>query len=172
MMTKTRQRQLKPDPLKIPDPLELFPDPMRRWAGDERASSNGMTFNASIAAGVSPQGATAGGDTVATPAGRPNTASGDNPNPSDTASGDASVTPTNTKRHTTVTPTVTHCEHCGAEFVAHRPWARFCGAYCRRRAWLDRNPERAAELHERDIARLREHVIGNGGAWVEGAKVR
>ena len=59
------------------------------------------------------------------------------------------------------------CEHCGAAFVARRPWARFCSAYCRRVAWLGRNPERAAELAERDKARLRAHIIGNDGEWVD-----
>ena len=59
------------------------------------------------------------------------------------------------------------CEHCGAAFVARRPWARFCSAYCRRAAWLDRNPERAAELAERDKARLRSHIVGNDGEWVD-----
>ena len=32
--------------------------------------------------------------------------------------------------------------------------------------------ERAAELAERDKARLRAHIVGNDGEWVEGAKVR
>jgi hypothetical protein len=34
-------------------------------------------------------------------------------------------------------------------------------------AWLDRNPERAAELAERDKARLRAHIVGNDGEWVD-----
>jgi len=164
MMTK-RQRQLKPDPLKIPDPTELIP----RMGGGERASStNGMTFNASTAASVSAQGAMEPAVTVTPPAPNGHTgnvnAKGSTPKPNAAGGVDSASTKPNA--------TLTHCEQCGREFVAHRPWARFCNAYCRRRAWLDRNPERAAELHERDIARLREHVIGNGGEWVEGGKVR
>jgi hypothetical protein len=70
---------------------------------------------------------------------------------------------------TTVTvQTLTRCEHCGREFVALRPWARYCNAYCRRRAWLDRNPDKAAEIAIKDKARLRAHFQEHGREWVEG----
>jgi hypothetical protein len=125
-MTK-RQRQLKPDPLNIPDPLALFPDPLRRRSGGESLSSvSGMTFNASIAASVSAQDATGDGVTVMPHVPRQPT---DNGNASASAS---SVDLATTKPNTTLT----RCEHCGREFVARRPWARYCNAYCRRRAWL------------------------------------
>jgi hypothetical protein len=60
-----------------------------------------------------------------------------------------------------------NCEQCGREFAARRPWARYCGAYCRRRAWLARNPDKAAVLAQRDKARLKVHIVGNGGEWVD-----
>ena len=74
-----------------------------------------------------------------------------------------SVTSTNTKRNTV---TVT-CGFCGDEFSAKTTRARYCGAVCRREAWLLRNPERAAELAESDKARLRLHLESKGIAWVE-----
>lgn len=64
-------------------------------------------------------------------------------------------------------PNVSQCEHCEREFTPRRPWGRFCSAYCRRLAWLDRNPDKAAELAERDRQRLREHIIGCSGEWRE-----
>ena len=108
---------------------------------------------AGIAANVSAQGATGGGATVATPTERPPIASDSNQD----------VTLANTKRHTGAA----RCEHCGEEFTPRRPHGRFCGAYCRRLAWLERNPEKAAILAERDRQRLREHVIAAGGEWRE-----
>ena len=63
--------------------------------------------------------------------------------------------------------TLKRCEQCGVEFTPKSRLARFCGPYCRRRAWLARNPKKAAELAERDRARLRAHVIALGGVWVE-----
>jgi hypothetical protein len=175
-MTKTRQRKATDpttwasDPTRMtPDPTTMVADVTRPAAGGERRSfTNGMTFNASTAASVSPQGATAGGDTVTRPAPNAPTgndnASGNTPKPNAAGGVDSASTKPNA--------TLTQCEQCGREFVARRPWGRFCSAYCRRRAWLDRNPEKAAELHERDIARLRAHIIGNDGTWIEGGKVR
>jgi len=160
MTTKTRQRKMS----NPNDPTTWATDPTtwarptgRRMGGGERVSSaNGMTFNASTAGGASRPAETAGGDTVTTPA-----SNGPSVNGAPNVSSDTVAT------RLVVAEVSRACEHCGAEFVAHRPWARFCGAYCRRRAWLDRNPERAAELHERDMARLREHVIGLGREWVD-----
>ncbi len=128
-------------------------DPTRPAAnGDERQLyGNGLIFDASIAASVSAQGETGGGVTVTMPANSGRQESG-NVSPD---------TPASTKR----IATVTHCEQCGDEFMPRRPWGRFCSAYCRRLAWLDRNPERATALAESDIQRLREHVIGGGGEW-------
>ena len=124
-----------------------------------------LTHVATIADGSCRPAETAGGDTVATPASNGQHA-GDGPSASLSASAD-------TVAIRLPIPNVSRaCEHCGSAFVARRPWARFCSAYCRRMAWLDRNPERAAELAERDKARLRAHIVGNDGEWVEGAKVR
>ena len=163
MMSKTRQRQLRTgDPLNIPDPLTLFPDPMRRPGGDERPLSvSGMMSSASIAASVSAQGGTEPAVTVMPPV--PNGPIG---NGNASASG-PSVDSASTKPNATLTPTVTHCENCGDAFTPRRPHGRFCCAYCRRVAWLGRNPDKAAELAERDRQRLREHIIGGGGEWVE-----
>ena len=78
------------------------------------------------------------------------------------------VTPTNTKRHPAGLVTVKTCQHCGIEYRAKRPaQSRFCGSRCRRLAWLERNPERAAALAERDRQRLRLHLAGRGIAWQE-----
>ena len=124
-----------------------------------RPAGNGATGPmsiVSIAAGGCHPVATAGGATVATPIARPPTGNGQDSPPN-------SVTPTNTKRHATVI----ECENCGREFTPRRPHGRFCGSYCRRLAWLGRNPDKAAELAERDRARLRAHVIGGGGEWVD-----
>ncbi len=157
-MTK---RQMKPDPMKIPDPLELFPDPMRRPGDGERQSSASVPmFNASTAANVSVQGATGDGATVATPTEQPLTNSVSVSGPQPDGEG---LTLATTKRQSTVT----QCAYCGREFVARRPSARYCHPYCRRRAWLERNPEKAAELAAKDKARLRAAVIERGGEWVE-----
>lgn len=131
-------------------------------ADGERLSSMSVTTpSAPIAANGSAQGATGGDDTVTLLA--PN-----GPTDNDNASGPGrSVEFGTSEVNTALTPAVTQCEQCGAEFVARRSWARFCGAYCRRVAWLDRNPERTAELAERDKARLRAHIIGNDGEWVD-----
>lgn len=74
------------------------------------------------------------------------------------------VPSTNTKRDKTVTRP---CQQCGREMVVRRPSKRFCGAACRRAAWLVRNPEKAAILAISDKARLREHLASRGIAWVE-----
>ena len=121
------------------------------------------THIAAIAAGSCRPEETAGGDTVATLASSGQHA-GDGPRASLSAVAD-------TVAIRLPIPNVSAdksplCEHCGSVFVARRPWGRFCSSYCRRLAWLGRNPERAAELAERDRARLRAHVIGNGGEWV------
>ena len=81
------------------------------------------------------------------------------------------VTSTNTKRHTlrkkaTANVTLT-CAYCNAEFLAKTSRAKYCSAMCRRDAWLERNPERAAELAESDKARLRAHLEAKGIEWIE-----
>lgn len=130
-------------------------DPMRPTAtasGDERQlSGNGLIFDANIAASASAPAETGGGVTVTMLAKRPPIEGASNP----------PDTPTNTKRHTAAS----HCEQCGDEFTPRRPHGRFCSSYCRRLAWLGRNPDRAAALAESDRQRLREHVIGCGGEW-------
>lgn len=74
------------------------------------------------------------------------------------------LTPTNTKRQSTVNRP---CQQCGREMVVKRPSKRFCGAACRRAAWLIRNPEKAAALAISDKARLRDHLESKGVVWVE-----
>jgi hypothetical protein len=128
---------------------------------------SGMTPGVSSAASLSAQGATAAGATA--PRLAPNGPTG-NGNATESAPGSdtaAGVDSTSTKPNATLT----HCEQCGAEFLSKTGRGRFCGPYCRRRAWLARNPEKAVELAERDRARLRAHVIARGGVWVERAKV-
>lgn len=118
-----------------------------------RNGRNGLIPTANIAANVSAQAETEPADTVIMPV---------NNRQSETVnvSPDMAVTPL-------PVPNVSHCEHCGAEFTPRRSHARFCSPYCRRLAWLDRNPERAAVLAERDRQRLKEHIIASGGEWRE-----
>ena len=150
MITKTRQRRL------TNDPTTWAADLTRPAVDAAKLGASDLTHIATIAGGSCRPAETAGGDTVATPASSGQHAS------------DALSTSADTVAIRLPIPNVSRaCEHCGSAFVARRPWARFCSAYCRRVAWLDRNPERAAELAERDKARLRAHVIGNGGAWEE-----
>lgn len=114
------------------------------------------TADTSHAANAYRPGGTAAGVIAATPAGQPPIENGEDSPPE---------TPTNTKRHSTVTRRIVICGQCGAEFVALRPTARYCSAYCRRRAWLERNPARSAEILAADRARLRAHIEANGGVW-------
>ena len=156
MMTKTKTRQRK---------MTNGPTPwaagLTRPAVD--AARLGMSDPipiATIAGGSCRPAGTADGDTVVTLASKGQHV-GDGPSVSLSASAD-------TVAIRLPIPNVSRaCEQCGSAFVARRPWGRFCSAYCRRVAWLDRNPERAAELAERDRARLRAHIIGNEGEWVE-----
>ena len=159
MMTKTNTRQDRMTNAPTAWAVDLT---RPNGAGDERLSYvSGMTPGAPIVVNESAQGATGGDDTVTRLA--PNA-----PTDNDNASGPGrSVEFGTSEVNATPTAAVTQCEQCGAAFVARRPWARFCSAYCRRVAWLERNPERAAELAERDKARLRGHIIGNGGTWEE-----
>lgn len=123
------------------------------WPSAASSDVNDMIPIATIVASVSALGVTDGGATVATPTERLPIVTASNPR----------ETPTNTKRHTAAI----HCENCGREFLPRRPHGCFCSAYCRRVAWLSRNPEKAAKLAERDRQRLRAHVIGCGGEWVD-----
>jgi hypothetical protein len=129
---------------------------------------SGMTADAPTVASALAQGATADGATA--PRLAPNVPTG-NGNATESVPGSnaaVGVDSTSTKPNATLT----RCEQCGAEFLSKTGRGRFCGPYCRRRAWLARNPERAAELAERDRARLRAHVIARGGVWVERAGVK
>jgi len=159
MMTKTKTRQGR----MTNDPATRAADLTRPAVDAASLGASDLTHIVTIAGGSCRPAGMAGGDTVATPAELPPTASDNRP----TDNPPEGVTPTNTKRHTTVTAAVIQCEQCGGNCTARRLWARFCSAYCRRMAWLDRNPERAAELAERDKARYRAHIIGNGGTWEE-----
>ena len=158
MMTKTKTRQRRTINPNAPTP----------WAADLTrpavdATSLGVSDLipiATIAAGSCRPAETAGGDTVATLA-------SNGPHAADAPSVSLSASADTVAIRLPIPNVSRPCEQCGAAFVARRPWARFCSAYCRRVAWLDRNPERAAELAERDKARLRAHVIGNGGTWEE-----
>ena len=72
------------------------------------------------------------------------------------------------RRDTAVTETAVTCLQCGVTFTAKRPkQARYCGAACRHRAWLARNPDRAAALAASDKARLRAHLEARGIVWQE-----
>ena len=164
MTTKTRQHRMTNAP--TPWAAELAPCPAtatpsaragtRPPTPDASLGASDLTHIATIAGGSCRPAETAGGDTVATPASSGQHAS------------DALSTSADTVAIRLPIPNVSRaCEHCGSAFVARRPWARFCSAYCRRVAWLDRNPERAAELAERDKARLRAHIVGNDGEWVD-----
>ena len=74
-------------------------------------------------------------------------------------------TPTNTKRPNV---TVKDCEQCGVTFETTRPkQAKFCGAICRRNAWLDRHPDKANALAERDKARLKAWFVSTGKEWID-----
>ena len=150
MMTTKRRKMTDPTTWAT-DPTRMIPDLTRPGASGD---AHDLIPTVNIAASVLAQGATAGGASVATPTERPLTENGAS-NPVETS--------TNTKRHNAVT----QCENCGDAFMPRRPHGRFCSAYCRRQAWLGRNPEKAAELAERDRQRLREHVIGCGGEWVD-----
>ena len=152
MTTKTKTRQYR----MTNDPTTWAADLTRPTVDAASLGMSDLTHVATIAGGSCRPAETAGGDIVATPASNGRHAA-DGPN-----------TPVDTVAIRLPIPNVSRpCEQCGAAFVARRPWARFCSAYCRRVAWLDRNPERAAELAERDKGRLRAHVIGNGGTWEE-----
>ena len=132
---------------------------------DASLGANDLTHIATIAGGSCRLAEMAGDDTVVTLASSGQHGS-DGPSATLSASADTPAI------RLVLVDVSRPCEHCGAAFVARRPWARFCSAYCRRVAWLDRNPERAAELAERDKARLRARIIGNNGEWIEEAKVR
>ena len=152
MLTKTKTRQYR----LTNDPTTWAADLTRPAVDGASLGASDLTHIATIAGGSCRPAETAGGDTVATPASSGQHAS------------DALSTSADTVAIRLPIPNVSRaCEHCGSAFVARRPWARFCSAYCRRVAWLDRNPERAAELAERDKARLRAHIIGNDGEWVD-----
>ena len=152
MLTKTKTRQYR----LTNDPTTWAADLTRPAVDAAKLGASDLTHIATIAGGSCRPAETAGGDTVATPASSGQHAS------------DALSTSADTVAIRLPIPNVSRaCEHCGSAFVARRPWARFCSAYCRRVAWLDRNPERAAELAERDKARLRAHIVGNDGKWVD-----
>ena len=154
MITKTRQRRL------TNDPTTWAADLTRPAVDAASLGASDLTHIATIAGGSCRPAGTADGDTVVTLASKGQHV-GDGPSVSLSASAD-------TVAIRLPIPNVSRaCEHCGSAFVARRPWARFCSAYCRRVAWLDRNPERAAELAERDKARLRAHIVGNDGEWVD-----
>jgi hypothetical protein len=154
MTIRTRQDRM------ANDPTTWAADPTRQVVEAASLGASDLTHIAPIAAGSCRPAEMAGGDTVATHASSGQHA-GDGPSTSLRASADTVAI------RLPILNVSRPCEHCGAAFVARRPWARFCSAYCRRVAWLDRNPERAAELAEQDKARLRERIISNGGTWEE-----
>ncbi len=169
MTTKTRNRAAGDPTTWAADFTRGAATPSAR-AGT-RPSTRGASSDASaptpiatIAGGSCRPAEMAGADTVATPASSEQHAC-------DAPGASLSVSPDTVAIRLPI-PNVSadksqHCEQCGAAFVARRPWARFCSVYCRRLAWLGRNPERAVELAEHDRARLRAHVIGNGREWVD-----
>jgi hypothetical protein len=161
MMTNTKMRHRK----MTNAPATWAADLTRPAVDAANLGAIDLTRIATNAASSCRPAETGGGDTVATPASNGRHAA-DGPSVSLSASPDTAAI-------RLPIPNVSRaCEQCGRGFTPRRRWGRFCSAYCRRVAWLGRNPERAAELAERDRARLRAHVIGNDGEWVEGAKVR
>ena len=180
MTTKTKTQRTPSDPTTwAPDPMTLAGDPMT-WAkditraavdltrpsvagGPRQSSMSGMTPGAPIAANESAQSATAAGSTAMPLAPNEPTGNGNEIKSAPRSNAAGGVDPTSTKPNATLT----HCEQCGVEFLPKTARGRFCSPYCRRRAWLARNPEKAAELAERDRARLRAHVLALGGVWVE-----
>ncbi len=157
MKTKTRQHRMT----NVPTPwaAELTHCPATATPGASSDASDLIPI-ATIAGGSCRPAETAGGDTVATLA-------SNGQHVADAPSVSLSTSVNRPAIRLVLVDVSRPCEHCGAAFVARRPWARFCSAYCRRAAWLDRNPERAAELAERDKARLRSHIVGNDGEWVD-----
>ena len=128
----------------------------------EKNELSDLTNVVSIAGSECHPAGTGSGNTVAMPAETLPTSS-ENGQPVT-----VTVTPTNTKRHPAGLVTVKTCQHCGIEYRAKRPaQSRFCGSRCRRLAWLERNPERAAALAAGDKERLRLHLAGRGIAWQE-----
>lgn len=183
--TKTQRRQspMPSDPMTwAVDPMTLAGDLTRpsadltRPAMDltrpgaavalSRSSMSGMTPGVNNAASALAQGATAAGATVPPLAPSGPIGNGNATENAPRSSAAVGVDSTSTKPNTTPT----RCEQCGAEFLPKTRRGRFCSAYCRRRAWLERNPEKAAELAERDRARLKAAVIARGGVWVERMK--
>lgn len=164
MLNMKQRRQITTsDPTTwAPDPTTMLPDPMgRRRPTAARGGVSGLTPTASIAAKECPPAETGGGDTATMPIVQPPTNNGDGrPNTPDSDG----LTLPSTKRQLAAN----HCEQCGGDFTPRRSHGRFCSSYCRRLAWLGRNPEKAAELAARDRQRLREYVIGCGGEWHDG----
>jgi hypothetical protein len=156
MTTKTRQRRA----INANDPTTWAADLTRPVVDAASLGASDLIHIATIVGGSCRPAGTADGDTVATLASNGQHVGG--------GSSACLSTSADTVAIRLPIPNVSRpCEQCGSAFVARRPWARFCSAYCRRVAWLDRNPERAAELAERDKTRLRERIIANGGTWEE-----
>jgi len=172
MTTKTRQRQSGLLSANDPTPwaADLTHCPAtatpsvrtgtRPPTPDASSGASDLIPIATIAGGSCRPAETAGGDTVATPA-------SNGPHAADAPSVSLSASADTVAIRLPIPNVSRPCEQCGHTFAPRRPWGRFCSAYCRRLAWLGRNPEKAAELAERDKARLRAHVIGNGGTWEE-----
>lgn len=146
------------DPTTIlPDPTGQRRRPTAESGGERQSSTSGLMFNAIVVENEYHPAEMEPDVTVMPPVHNELTgnANASEPGPS--------VASSSTKPNATVT----NCEQCGAAFTPRRPHGRFCSSYCRRLAWLGRNPERAAELAARDRQRLREHIIGCGGEWVD-----
>ena len=161
MMTLKRRKMTDPTTWAT-DPTRMIPDLTRPGAS---GGGHDLIPTVTIAANVSAQGATAGGNTAPRPAPSEPIANGNANGTAPESNAAGGVDSTSTKPNATVT----RCEQCGVEFLPKSRLARFCSPYCRRRAWLARNPEKAAVLAERDRARLRAHVLALGGVWVERA---
>jgi len=48
------------------------------------------------------------------------------------------------------------CEHCHKEFEFKRASAKYCSPYCRKRASIERNPERNKLLKKEENKRAKE----------------
>lgn len=137
------------------------------WNQDGKSGrESAMTFTANNAPNECRPVETAAGDTVAMPVSRGQRGNGNGGSapPVDTVS----VTATERLPIPNVSAgALRPCDHCGEPYRAVKAWSRYCGPRCRRLAWLERNPEKAALLAERDRARYRARLESRGVAVYE-----
>ena len=132
----------------------------------EKSALSEKINSASFAASVCHPAETGGGGTVTTLAKQGHTGHGTGKKGKGRRLN--GVTLANTKRHKRRKVTLKNCEFCGAEYATPRPsQSRFCSGHCRRGAWLQNNPDKAAVIAERDKVRLKAHLAARGVVWIE-----